>query len=134
MSKTHLAQVQDEFIAKLNKEGILHTFEWLHGWFDQVARAAVQDELNRALGDRVDDEQARGLYLADELMNMASNVSNHSTSATANLLRQARVSALARAVNGDVGTFSSGYGSRVHRRKAWEEWSAEQASGQPAAG
>lgn len=127
-------RVQAEFLAALKKNGLSHTFQWMANWFDAVAEALVQDELQQALGEHVNDPQARGLQAMDMMMSLATSISNHSTSASANLMREARLAALAKIVEsnywgGDVG----GYGSRSDRRKQWETWNAARKANDAAA-
>lgn len=117
----NLDRVQAEFEAELRSKGMAHVFQWMHGWFDKVGRAIVEDELLHVLGDKARDSQARALAAMDLLMPLASGISSHSTSASANLLRQSKLSALADIVDYDFG-HAQGYGSRLHRAAAWDEW------------
>ncbi len=131
MSDTpNMDKVQAALIADIQKNGMLHTFEWMHGWFEKVAEAAVEDELANKLVSHADDPTARGLMAMDMMMPLATSVSNHSSSPSANLLRQGRLAALARIVNYDFGRAQS-YGSQAHRRIAWEQWHADKATASP---
>jgi hypothetical protein len=120
----NLDRVQAEFEAEIRAKGMDHVFQWMHGWFDKVGRAIVEDELLRVLGDKARDKQARNLAAMDLLMPLASGISSHSSSASANLLRQSKLSALADIVDYDFGQ-ANGYGSRMHRLAAWDEWRAK---------
>lgn len=126
-----VARVQAEFEAALAKDGLVHTFEWMSGWFDQVAHAQVSDELTQALGEHAQDPQARSLQALDMLMSLATSASNTSSSPSANLMRLARLTALANIVEGRFGS-PIGYASRASRNQAWEAW--RQQTQQPLAG
>ena len=115
----HVDRVQADFEAELRKNGVEQTFQWMHIWFDKVARAIVEDELTRVLGDMAQDPQARALAAMDRMMPLATGISNHSTSVSANLMREAKLAALANIVDYDFGK-ASGYGSRAHRSEAWD--------------
>lgn len=97
--ETAVERVKLRFLAALEKDGIEHTFEWMQGWFGEVAAAVLEDRLKNSLGEHAKNPDARGLFLTDLLMDEARRVSNYSSLSTSNLMRQARVAALADMVN-----------------------------------
>lgn len=116
---TNVERLQKEFIAALQKDGMAHTFEWASGWFDKLGAAMVEDELRNGMGEHAKDPQAVNLFYMDRVMQMASNVSNHSNMASSNMLRQARLAAMATAVDRNK---AHCYGSGANRREAWKTW------------
>lgn len=95
-SKSNVAQVQDLFLAEVQKHGIQHALEWVTGWYERIAMARVRDEMEGALGTFIEDQEARELWLTDQLEDAAKRVSNRSTSAGHELAKDSYVSALAR--------------------------------------
>ncbi len=117
---TELERVKAEFLAEIEKRGIVHVFEWMHGWFDTVAAAQIRDEMADYLAPHGKDQQAVNLHLMERMMCDARSVSNHSTSASANLMRQARVSVMAQMIDRNYDGYASGH----QRHKAIEEFYA----------
>ena len=94
-AETEVSRVQAKFIAALQEKGMQHTMEWVTGGYDDLAAARVRDEMANALGAFIDDDEARELWLTDQLESAASRVSNRSTSAGHELSKDSYVSALA---------------------------------------
>jgi hypothetical protein len=117
-SMTELEKVEKEFLAEIEKRGIVHVFEWMHSWFGNVAQASIKDEMKGYLGVHAKDPDAINLYLLDRMMSMAKQVSNKSTSSSANLMNEARVSVMASMIEEN----HNGYGSRYVRSQTWERW------------
>jgi hypothetical protein len=111
---TNLERLKAELLAEIEERGIVHVFEWMHGWFDRVAEAQIRDQMADYLAPHGKDQEAINLYLMERMMCEARSVSNHSTSASANLMRQARVSVMAQMIDRNY----EGYASGHQRRKA----------------
>lgn len=115
---TEIEKLTKELISAIEKKGLVHTFEWMHGWFDSVARAQVKDELNQYLGEHAKDHEAVNLYLAERVVRESASISNHSTSASSNLMRQSRLSAMAKILDSN----HDAYVGSAHRRDQWDAW------------
>lgn len=101
---SHVKKVEQEFIKEIQNKGILHAFNWLDGWLNAAADAEVRDNLDQVSADCEGQSsefksEARELQLIEQLMSGAGLVSNYSTSAGTNLMRQAKVSALTKLLN-----------------------------------
>ena len=114
-AKTALEQLQAEFIAKVQEEGVYRVLEWIGGWYGACARAYVEDEMANALGAHANDRQARELHNLDRMFQEASMVSNYSTSAGHNLMRQAIVARRAELLS------NAPMCGGAARRERWEE-------------
>ncbi|MBC8742027.1 hypothetical protein F6X40_36420 [Paraburkholderia sp. UCT31] len=64
----------------------------------------LDDEMKRALGEHINDREARRLYLTDRLLSAARRVGNYSTSPGANLMREAEAAVAARAAERQLGS------------------------------
>jgi hypothetical protein len=115
---TEIERVTEEFIATIRDRGIVHTFEWMSAWFDRVAKAETQDDLINYLAPHSKDKAAINLHLMDRMMQMASQITNKSSSASSNMMREARVSVMAQMVEKN----HYGYGSGKSRREEWDRW------------
>lgn len=115
---SELEKVQEKFIKEINDHGIAHVFEWMHGWFGAVAKAMVQDDLQNQLGDLAKDPRAVNLYLMDHIMQLSNYADNHSTSPSSNLMKQARLSSMAKIVERNY----HGYGSSQDVRRNWDAY------------
>lgn len=101
---TNVAEVQNKFIKELDEKGIEHVFQWIDGWFKELASAHVKDVATRVRGthEAVPQELTNQLVeaaLIDEFISTATGVSNYSSGQGANLMLQARTAALANAIN-----------------------------------
>lgn len=100
--------VTEEFIAAIRKDGIAHTFEWMSHWFERVGRASVEVEMNTYLGDDFRaNRDAQNLYLLERMAQMSESVTNQSSLESSNMMRRARLAAMAHIFRGNRGAFAS---------------------------
>ena len=118
---TEVDKVKAAFLAEIEKNGLVRTFEWMSGWFDRVAHAQARDEVDSFLGEHAKDPQARGLHLAGLVSQLAGGISNQSTLESANMFRRSRLAALATMMQKNY----HGYGSNVEHSEKWDAWNAQ---------
>ena len=116
---THVEKLTEVFIAELRERGIVHTFEWMAGWFDRVAQAQLEDELDRMGSDyptREMRDEATNLHLLQLMSQMAQSATNTSSLPTSNMMRHARLAAVARVFNRN----SRSFGGHRQREQGWD--------------
>lgn len=126
-NQTNIERVQAQFIAEIEKNGIVHVLRWVSEWYDKAAGAEVQDELFRALGQPDLEPEAKELVLLDRLLPEAESNSSFSTSPGHNLYKQALIAARARELNNMLSSAPDSKipatpASRRGRRERWERW------------
>lgn len=114
---TQIDLVTEAFIAEIQKKGIVHVFEWMSGWFDKVGAAVVEDELAGYLGDFAKDKDAVNLHLLEQMSRLAESVTNQSSLESSNMMRRARLAAMAKKFGRDPRAF----GGHAAREAAWED-------------
>lgn len=118
---TEVAKVKAAFLAEIEENGLVRTFEWMSGWFDLVAHAQAKDEVNGYLGEHAKDPQAKGLHLAGLVSQLAGDISNQNTMESVNMMRRSRLAALATMMQKNY----RGYGSNFERNETWDAWNAQ---------
>ncbi len=114
----NLDRVQQQLFAAIEKDGLRHTFEWMHIWFDKVARAEIDDELLQSESGHK-DRNLRALIAMENIATLSRSATSFSSSASANLMKQARLSGWAHVLEA-----SNGYGSRTAVRQEFDKWRA----------
>lgn len=99
MAKNKLAEVQANFIKSIEEKGIEHALTWVGGIYRSVAEELLKKEMEEQLGDRYSIPEARCLYLEAYLADVASRVSNRSTSVGHELMKDAFTSVAAKQFN-----------------------------------
>lgn len=134
---TNIETVTQSFIKEIQTKGIVHTFEWIQGWMNNVAAAALEDEASSHEGDMPNKElarEARSLFLEEIVSSGAESITNSSTSMGHNYMKQARVAEASRKLNRQGARTSinmrwDALHERISAAKAAEKAAAEQASG-----
>lgn len=116
---THVEKVQQAFINKIKEDGLLHTLEWISVWYERAAQAELDDALQARDERQSLDNEAAELFCLDKLLPSAETADNFSTSPGHNLMRLARMAAVARELNRGNREYPSSSSSRYRR---WERW------------
>lgn len=84
-----VSDVQEALLDAIQKKGIESVLSGIGAWYVETAKAKMEDEFSRQLGERKDDREGRILVLSDSTLDAARCVSNYSTSPGQNLMMQA---------------------------------------------